>query len=378
MVLETGKLFLDLAIILFAAEVGGEIFKELGQTELLGNLFVGIVLGSSFLGVIHDTDLVRAFADVGLILLLFKVGLESSIDKILRNVKRSLILAVSGIITPFALGYLAAVVFGLEHHVGLFLGATLTATSIGITASVLDELGKIDTEEARIILGAAVFDDVIALLLLSFFSGEMLSGLSLIKSGTTAVAFLGVSIIIGLKAADYVLQIVEMMHVRGAEIIISFTFILVMAYFSEVVGLAPLIGAFAAGLIISRTHHRTEILKSIEPTTNIFIPIFFVLAGASVDLKQFLNYDILFFASVIIIVAIMGKMVGGLTVSGKLKRSIISAGMVPRGEVTLIFAGVGLANGIINSAIFSSIVMLTFVTSFIIPPFLNHLLKEAG
>jgi Kef-type K+ transport system membrane component KefB len=335
MAAEFGELFLELALILIAAELSGEFFKELGQTALLGQL--------------------------------------SNLDEILKNAKKTSAVALTGIVAPFLLGYVTATLFGFGNFVGLFIGAALTASSLGITANVLEELGKINTKEARIILGATVFDDTVALLFLSFFSGGAVSGFSMIKNGVTAIVLLGVTIYIGLRAADFILHLVEMMHVRGSEIVISFAFVLLMAFFSDLIGLAPIIGAFAAGLIISKTHHRTEILKGIDSTANIFIPIFFVLVGTSVNLRDLWESDLFLFTIVLILAAVLGKIACGFAVSSDIRREIISAGMVPRGEIALIFAGVGLAQGIIGAGVFSSIVLLVVTTTLITPPFLKRL-----
>jgi Kef-type K+ transport system membrane component KefB len=376
---EIASLLLDLAVILTAAKIGGELVGRIGQPAVLGELMVGVLLGPSLLGLIEPLELIKFLAEIGLILLLFKVGLESDITELMRAGSSAGIVALTGLITPFILGYAVALWLGMEHLTAIFIGATLTATSIGITARVLADLNKSNTRESTIILGAAVLDDIGGLVILSIVVSMVtfgaVSAMEVVRISISAIAFLALAMVVGIKTAPRLLKIVQRMQVEGRLIVAAFAFCLFLAWFAEKAGLATIVGAFAAGLILAKTEHRAHIEERIEPMTDIFVPIFFVMMGVMVDIKTFLDLNVLYIGVLLTAAAILGKMICGLGARGKVNRLAIGVGMLPRGEVGLIFAGYGITLGIIDSALYSALILLVIITTFLTPIMMKKVFK---
>ncbi len=384
------EIILALIFILLAAKIGGEIFEDLGQPAVLGELIFGIILGNAALlsgGIIQTGDLftnevVRILADLGVMILLFQVGLESNIKELLHVGATAVVVAFAGVFTTLVLGFLAAGVLipeaGFNSH--LFIGATLTATSVGISARVLKDLGKLNTPEAKVILGAAVADDILGLIMLSIVSGIVVSGSislgSVVYSTFISLVFLAGSVFLGIWSAPKIGKWVSKMHVEGMKIVTAFLFMFIMAYAATLFGLATIIGAFAAGLVLDdvifvnkREHPIDDLVK---PLYCIFVPIFFVLMGAQVDLSVFFDPQVIMIALAITIVAILGKQACALAVRcPRVDRLTVGIGMVTRGEVELIFAGVGRTLGVINDSVFAAIVIVVVVTTLITPPLLK-------
>ncbi len=376
---EIGFLLLNLAIILTAAKIGGEIAERINQPAVLGELIAGVLLGPSMLGIVEPLELIKFLAEIGLILLLFKVGLESDITELMRVGPSAGIVAVTGLIAPFILGYFIILWLGMEPLVAIFIGATLTATSIGITARVLADMNKSTTREARIILGAAVLDDIAGLLILSIVTSMVtvgaVSAMDIVRISVSAAVFLALAIVVGIRTAPSLLRIVLRMRVRGRIIVAAFVFSLWLSYLADLVGLATIVGAFAAGLILAKTDQRVHIEEMIKPMTDIFVPIFFVSIGILVDLRTFLDLKVLYVAGLLVVVAILGKMLTGFTVRGKVNRLAIGVGMIPRGEVGLIFAGIGISLGVIDDALYSALILMVIVTTFLTPIMMKKVLK---
>lgn len=376
---EIGSLLLDLAVILTAAKIGGELVGRIGQPAVLGELIAGVLLGPSLLGLIEPIEIIKFLAEIGLILLLFKVGLESDITELMRAGSSAAIVALTGLIAPFILGYGVSIWFGMESLTAIFIGATLTATSIGITSRVLADLNKSNTRESTIILGAAVLDDVGGLIILSIVVSMVtigaVSALEIIKISISAIAFLALAMVIGIKTTPRLLKAVQKMHVEGRLIVTAFVFCLFLAWLAEKAGLATIVGAFAAGLILAKTEHRAHIEERIEPLTDIFVPIFFVMMGVMVDIKTFLDLNVLYVGMLLTVAAILGKMICGLGARGKVNRLAIGVGMLPRGEVGLIFAGYGITLEIIDSAVYSALILLVIITTFLTPLMMKKVFK---
>ncbi len=382
--------FSGLIIILLSAKIGGEIFEKLNQPAVLGELIFGIIIGNlallsgGFLSLNHfvETEAIDILARLGVMILLFQVGLESNIKEMMKVGISSFIVAIIGVIFPMVLGYFVASLIipeaGFNAH--LFIGATLTATSVGITARVLKDLNKLATAEAKIILGAAVIDDVLGLIILSIVSGIVISGtvniVSIATISLTSVVFLVGSILIGLKAAKIIGEKVSRMKVEGMKIVTAFLFLFVMAYIADMIGLATIVGAFAAGLVLddvsfkNKREHHIEVL--VKPLYCIFVPVFFVLMGTQVKLDLFLDLKIIMVALGITVVSIIGKQACGLGVRCKdASKLTVGIGMISRGEVGLIFAGVGKEIGAIDNSIFGAIVIMVILTTLITPPLLK-------
>ncbi|MCB1032777.1 MAG: cation:proton antiporter, partial [Acidobacteria bacterium] len=356
---------LALVIMLTGAKLFGELFERLGQPAVLGELVFGVVLGNltlfHFYGLdfISTSEGVSVLAEIGVVLLLFEVGLESNIREMLSVGPSSLLVAVLGVITPFLLGWgLSAIMLPqLETLVHLFIGATLCATSVGITARVLADLGHLHSQETRVILGAAVIDDVLGLVILAVVQGAILAsgtGSSLEAAGillivVKAVVFLVGAIVVGSWVSPRLFRLASHLQIKGLLLALSLAFCFLLAWSASAIDLAPIVGAFAAGLILDTLHFKDLLEKGehhleelLHPINAFLVPIFFVLMGTKVDLSTFGQEGVLVFALLLSVVAVIGKMACSLGVLEKgLDRLSVAVGMVPRGEVGLIFANVG-------------------------------------
>jgi len=374
---------LTLILILSAAKVAGFIAERLKQPAVLGELLIGIILGPSLLGLIHgDAEVIVFLAEVGVILLLFDVGLKSNIDELLSAGKTSSIVAIIGVIAPLALGYIFSTEFlGLDTVVAFFVGATLTATSVGVTMRVLSDIRKVKSEEGKVILGAAVIDDILGLILLSIIVDIVASGgLSMFNVGKVSLlsaAFLAASIFFGIKLTPKIIDMAEYLKVKRTFIIGAVIFALGLAFVANSIGLATIVGAFAAGLVLEKTQNKLHILKKVKPVADLFVPVFFVMAGVIVDLSSITSTDIIIAGLVLTAIAIVGKLVAGLGCFGsKAKALPVGVGMVPRGEVGLIFASFGLTHHLIKADMYSILIIVIILTTLVTPPLLMQLMKK--
>jgi Kef-type K+ transport system membrane component KefB len=331
--------------------------------------------------------------------LLFEVGLESTIRQMMSVGLSSLLVAVSGVVAPFVLGWGVGVLF-LPHesfYVHVFLGATLTATSVGITARVLKDLNRSAGREARIILGAAVIDDVLGLLILAVVTGMIAAAnqgteISAVSLGVIlgkATLFLAGSLILGASLSPRLFRLASKLRARGVLLAVSLAFCFLLAWLAERMGLAPIVGAFSAGLILEDVHYREFMDRGehhlghlIDPISSFLTPVFFVLLGMHTDLRSFLRPDVLGFAAALTFVAILGKQFCAVgAVEKGLDRLSIGIGMIPRGEVGLIFANIGLGltvlgERVISPATYSAVVMMVIVTTMVTPPALQWSLNR--
>lgn len=431
--------------ILFVALIGRFSARKLGQPSVLGELIVGIIVGnlayyfqSEFLMILregpavfdavermlqgesldscarllgeggeHIIEILRGpngheilqvaqtvdvFSRYGIIFLLFLVGLDTSIEEMREVGPDSARVAIIGVLLPFLLGWFASKM--LLDHVGLytslFLGATLAATSVGITAMVLQEMRLEKTETAHIILGAAVFDDVLGLLMLAIISGIIVTGSVDIINVTSIVVTASIFLLATLYAGPiFIRTFVKLFHrldIIEAKMFVSYLFVMVMAWVANLSGLATIIGAFAAGLILHDAYfdHWDKNAKSpisikdlIMPLEVILVPIFFVLMGLQVKLETFLQKDVLLLAAGLIIAAIVGKVLAGFGACNNKHCLAIGIGMMPRGEVGLIFAAIGKSLGVLDDALFSAIVMMVIVTTLLAPPLFKFTLRRS-
>ncbi|HKI02848.1 MAG TPA: cation:proton antiporter [Thermoanaerobaculia bacterium] len=391
---------LGLVLILSAAKLGGEVFERIGQPAVLGELIVGMALGNLALLGFHGFELLRTdqgleiLAQLGVILLLFQVGLESNVEEMLSVGWSSLLVAVLGVVAPFFLGWgvSAWLLPDEETLLHLFIGATLCATSVGITARVLKDLGKLATRESKIVLGAAVIDDVLGLVILSVVAGTInaantggsLDSLDALAIVAKAVGFLVGAILIGGWLSKRVFRLAGFLRVQGILLALSLAACFLLAYLADRIGLATIVGAFAAGLILDGVHYRDlgertkhTIEELIQPIAGFLVPVFFVLMGVRVDLSSFGQVEVLGFAAMLSLAAILGKMIcaAGVLEPG-LDRLSVAVGMVPRGEVGLIFAGIGAqlvlhGHRVISPPVFAAVVVMVIVTTLITPPALK-------
>ena len=381
------KTFLfSLIVIYLSARLLGELAVRIGQSSVLGELLAGVLVGPSLLGLIHPTETLTLLGEIGVMLLLFEVGLESDLQSFLRVGPSAAVVALIGVAVPFALGYGVAVLLQLTTLQAIFVGATLTATSVAISARVLSDLGRLQSHEGNIILGAAVLDDILGLVILSVMVGLADSGtiswLAIVQTAGLAILFLTVAMVFGNRYASLFSKLVNRLNTRGALVITALTFALLLGYVAEAVRVAPLVGAFAAGLILARTEHQRLIEERLKPITDVFVPIFFILVGVAVDVTHLnpfnaQNQSVLLLAGGLTLVAIVGKLVSGCGVLDRtVNRWVVGVGMVPRGEVGLIFAGVGLGAHIITDAQYGSILVVVAITTFLSPVLLKRLLRN--
>lgn len=403
-------ILVGLAAMLLVAKLGGELFERLGQPAVLGELLSGIILGNLVLfgfGAAEPlkTDAtIAALAEIGVIILLFQVGLESDLKEMIEVGWSSLLVAVLGVIAPFFLGWAVAAYFipdqpRLAH---IFIGATLCATSVGITARVFKDLGKLASREARVILGAAIIDDVLGLMILAVVvgaikasgAGATLSLIDIALIAGKAIVFLVGSIGLGHFVVPHVLRGAGRLETRGVLLTLAICFCLFMSWVAAKVGLAPIVGAFAAGLVLDEVHYkpkraRTErgLNELLQPVSAVLVPVFFVLMGLKLDLRIFARVDILWFALVLTLAAIAGKQLCSLGVLERgASRLAIGLGMIPRGEVGLIFVGIGatlmMANTsginepVIGPETFGAVVIMVIVTTLVTPPALKWALER--
>ena len=390
--------FFTLIAILVLAKVLGEMAERRGQPAVLGELVAGVLLGASVLGVIPASgdmyDIVHVLAEIGVVLLLFEIGLETDLKEMFRVGATASRVALIGVFLPFLLGflywYLASPSIGVRPDgvsftvVAIFVGATLTATSVGITARVLSDLSRMHTPEARIIIGAAVIDDVLGIVILAVVSGMVggaaLGVLSISKIFVFAVGFLVLAVVLGTRFAPAIFDFVDRMRTRGVLLVAAFCFALGIAALADLAGSAMIIGAFAAGLVLSSTNQFDAVVERIEPVADIFTPIFFVAVGAPVNVMLFIpgtpDFDlgVLAVGLILTVIAIIGKLVSGLGVTRPdTSKLLVGVGMVPRGEVGLIFASIGLTAGILSSSVYSAILIMVILSTFIVPPALKVL-----
>ena len=398
-------LVLALAVILAAAKLGGDLAVRLRQPAVLGELVAGVVLGNLdlvglpwFRSLTGDAS-IGMLAQLGVLILLFEVGLESTVREMMKVGASATLVAVLGVATPFALGWGVGALLlpGHSAYAHAFLGATLTATSVGITARVLKDLGKARLTEARIILGAAVIDDVLGLVILAIVAGVIEAagrGATLSYASTAVVvikaaAFLVGALALGVAISPRLFSLAA--RLRGTGILLATALVLcfVLAWLASAVGLAPIVGAYAAGLILEdvqwqqfTTRGERSVRELIQPVAAFLVPVFFVLMGMRVQVAAFANAAGLELALLLTAAAIVGKQACALGALGRgVDRLSIGIGMIPRGEVGLIFASIGLGlvlNGerIVDERIYSAVVIMVIVTTLVTPPALQWSLNR--
>jgi Kef-type K+ transport system membrane component KefB len=390
-----------LAVVLIGARLGGALFERFGQSPVLGELLAGIVIGNlgivGFTGLVGLRDLpgIDLLAQVGVLFLLFKVGLETDIAKMMAVGGSSFIVAVLGVIAPMVLGFFCSRGFFPAHDplTHWFVGATLCATSVGITARVLADLGRTTSTEGRIILGAAVIDDVLGLMVLAVVGGvieaanrgEAFDPRTLGWIVAKATFFLGLAIGVGRWVSRRLFGFASRLAGEGALLSVALALCFALSWLSGKVGLAPIVGAFAAGLIVEEPHYRGLVARDhkgrtlpelLEPIASFLVPVFFVLMGMRVDLTVFGAPGVLGFAAALTAAAVVGKQVCSLGVLERgADRIAVGLGMIPRGEVGLIFAGIGAAlmlrgERVIDDAVFSAVVIMVALTTLVTPPLL--------
>lgn len=393
-------LLLVVAAILVTAKLFGEVAERLGVPAVLGELVAGLVLGPGLLGVIPASgepgaEVVSFLAELGVILLLFEVGLETDLKQMFQVGGSASAVAVVGVTVPFVLGYLfwlyaphaASTSNADQHSIAILVGAVLTATSVGITARVLSDLGSLQTIEARIILGAAVIDDVLGLVILgavSRLNGDgSVSTLGLVRLLAQGVGFLVLAVILGGMIVPRLFSLIDRLKVRGAVVTLAIALTFSLAAAAELAGSALIIGAFAAGLVMRNSDQLHTVVNEGRPVAGLLAPIFFVTVGAGANIRLLDprvpgSGPILSLAVALTLIAVVGKLVAGWAAPWQpFQRLAVGVGMVPRGEVGLIFADMGRRTGLLDAASFSAILIVVMTTTFIGPLWLKPLLRRA-
>ncbi len=377
-------LLVGLAIVWLAAKVAGESMERLGQTAVLGELLAGVVIGPGVLGLVHESAILHALAELGVLILLFEVGLESDLSGLLKAGIQSTLVALVGVALPFVAGFAVMWVLGHPSLVAVFVGAALTATSVGVTARVLTDLGRLQDAAAKVVLGAAIVDDILGLIILAVVTGVVQTGgfspWDVVLLSAKASAFLVAAIALGVRFAPTLVRWIGRLQARGTLIVYSVLFAVVLAAVADAIGLATIIGAFAAGLVLARTEHRANVEERIKPVADLFVPIFFVTIGMKVQpalLNPFAPEGQLTVAVLLTAVAIVTKLASGLAVyQGGVRKWPVGVGMIPRGEVGLIFAGIGLSAGLIVEGLYAALVIMVMLTTFAAPPWLKTLYAQ--
>jgi Kef-type K+ transport system membrane component KefB len=405
---------LSLFLLLLAAKIGGEIARKLGTAPVVGELLAGVLLAPTLLGGFHlfgiqlivVNEPVQVFAELGAIMLLFLVGLETKFADFRKSGVLATAVAIGGVIVPFALGYFLVIAWGYPSKEALLTGAALTATSIAITVKVLKDIGRCQTNESMELIGAAVIDDVLGLIVLAIVLGLMGGqSLDLVEIGMITVKAVGfwlaltlIGVFVVSKVIDWICPRKECLNNGAASnlplapgehcklkcngtqeasiIAMCFGF----AYIMGMAGLAPILGAFAAGMSVAETKILQTIQEVTEKINFIMAPIFFVVIGTYVNLSG-LNVNTLVFAAILIILAMLGKIVGCAVPILLIKRdvrqaAIVGIGMMSRGEVGLIIAGIGATSGVFSNEVFSAVVLMVVVTTIVTPTALSEAYKR--
>ena len=417
------SVLLSLITVFLAAKVGGELCARLNLPSVLGELIGGVVVGVSALHLIvfpegevvptsalmnviqmtahldpeglravfsGESEALSVLAELGVIILLFEIGLESDLKELIRVGPQAAVVAIIGVVAPFVAGTAGLVLFfGIDTIPAVFAGAALTATSIGITAKVLAEMQQLSSTEGQIIIGAAVLDDVLGIIVLAVVASLAKTGeieiANVVYLVLGAAAFLIGSIFIGRLLSPLFVSLVDQLQTRGQLIISSLIFAFVLSYIAAAIQLETILGAFAAGLILAETSKRKELEEQITPIADMLVPVFFVTVGARTDISVLnplepSNREGLIIASFLVIIAIIGKTITGFAVFGQpgINRLAVGFGMIPRGEVGLVFAGVGAASGVLSESLDAAIIVMVIVTTFIAPPLLRLVFNSDG
>ncbi len=380
---ENAGVLLSLFIMLAFAKIMAEIFERLRQPAVVGEILAGVIIGPSLLGWVESSAIINVLAEIGVIFLLFNVGLETKPSDILRVGKRSLIVAVLGIILPFAAGYLVAIWWNGSFIEAMFIGAALVATSVGITARVLGSMGLLAKETSRIILGAAVIDDVLGLIILSVVSSFGQGGINYFDLGKTAglaILFTVFVTVIGAKMMTKFAPKIENLHISKPFFNLGLILCLGLSFAAGSIGVAAIIGAFLAGMSLAEaTENNYKMHRLTSGVTEFLVPFFLVNIGMQLNLHVFKDFSVLGFAVLLTIVAVLTKFVGcgiGAFGLGKREAAQIGIGMVPRGEVGIVVAQIGLGMAAISETFFAAVLFMAVATTLIAPPFIRILFAE--
>jgi Kef-type K+ transport system membrane component KefB len=373
----------QLFVLLLAAKIGDEIFKWLDQPSLIGEILGGVLVGPAVLNLYQVGPETALFAEIGVVLLLFQVGLDTRLHDLLSVGRSALLVAALGVVFPLAGGFGLAELLGAPLPVAVFLGAALTATSVGITSKVLSDLHALQTVSGRIILGAAVVDDVLALVILAVASGVAAGSVSIdriLALLLLSIAFIVIVVIGGTRILRRRRSLLTMPRFAETPFLPGMIVMLGLAALAAAIGLAAIIGAFLAGMVVGESSEKPALEQEVAPVAAFFTPFFFGFIGAQVDLAGLASPQALVVLLGVTALAIVAKFAGaflGAIDRGRRRATAIGWGMVPRGEVGIVVAGLGLSTGAIDGELYSVVVGMAILTTLIVPPFLPLLLSRA-
>lgn len=376
------EVFLIILLIIFTTKVAGQICIRLGQPSVLGKLIAGIVLGPALLNIVQPSEFISNMSQIGVLLLMFIAGLETDLEQLKRNWKPAFAVAIGGVILPLIGGYGVGAAFGLDFAQSLFLGLLFCATSVSISVQTLKELDKLNSNEGTTILGAAVVDDVVVVILLAIVMSFLGAGgdVSIPLVIGKKVLFFAVIIVASIWLVPFLMKLFAKFKVTETVMSMALILCLGFSYFAEWLGVAGIIGAFAAGLAIGTTPYRHEVEHKVEPLAyTIFVPIFFVSIGLNISFDGL--GDHIWFIVVLSIIAILSKLIGGgigakVTGFNTSSSIIIGSGMISRGEVALIIASTGLTSGLLLQQYFTPVILVIIVTTLVTPPLLKIFIKR--
>jgi len=379
-------LLLVLAAVLVTSKLLGALAQRAGQPAVLGELLAGVLLGASVFGLLDPSDrAIEALSELGVIVLLFEIGLNTDLRSMTRVLGTATTVAIVGVVLPLVLGYAALVgLLGLDRIPALVCAAALTATSVGISARVLSDIGKLKSREGQVVLGAAVLDDIAGLVVLSVVTGVVTGGswsvAGIVMTTIIAVGFIATAVTVGPLLARPIFSSIRSIRAPGTLAVVALSFALVLSALAGGIGSAMILGAFAAGMILNTTVERVEIERATTTIGHFLVPIFFASVGASVKLSAFTEGSTLAVAGILILVGVLGKFLAGYAPWWfRGNKPLIGVAMIPRGEVGLIFAQMGLATNSISASQFSALTLMVLVTTFLAPPVLARVgAKGAG
>lgn len=366
-----------LFVVLLAAKAGDEVFRRLGQPTLIGEIFAGVLVGPAVLGIVEVNATLEVFAELGAVFLLFWVGLETRFNDLRAVGRAAALVGVLGVVLPFAGGAGVAAAFGESSAVIVFTGAALVATSVGITSAVLSGLGLVSSPAGRTILGAAIVDDILAMLILGVAVGLAGGGASftaLAVSAALAVAFVAFFALGGTRLMQSRPGILRAPRFSESPLLPAVILCLGLAAMAAQIGLAAIIGAFLAGMMVAETKEQHPIEEEVAPLYAFFPPFFFAFIGLQLDLGSYVDGRTLGVLAVVTIVAIATKFLGawlGARSLGRSQATMVGIGMVPRGEVGIVIAGIALAEGAVSESFFAVVVGMSILTTLIAPPLLR-------
>ena len=377
---EGTAVLLTLLVMLVAAKLMAELFERLRQPAVAGEILAGIIIGPSILNWVAPSEITSTLAEIGVIFLLFTVGLETKPTAIFRVGKSAALVAILGIVVPFGGGWVLMRVWGEPNIEALFVGAAMVATSVGITARVLSAMGLLDAPTSRIILGAAVIDDVLGLLVLAIVSGVASGPVNYLEIGTTAVLAIGFTAFIALVGAPVITRVapqIKRLRIGHAFFVFGLILCLGLSVAAAYIGVAAIIGAFLAGMALAEaTEDDHTMHKQTNGVTEFLVPFFFVNIGMQLQLNVFKSSSIILLSIIVTLVAIATKVVGcgaGAWNLGLRRAAQVGVGMVPRGEVGIVVAQIGLSLAVVSAEIYGVVLFMAVATTLIAPPFLKWL-----